>query len=65
MRIKNNADLILRLKDAPLDLKVFSCDEGGLYPVFRVRSIYIQQTEGEYTQVDENEPEAFQVLLVE
>ncbi len=65
MRITNNADLILRLKDAPLDLKVFSCDEGGLYPIHHIRSIYILQTDGEYTQVDENEPGAFQVLLVE
>jgi hypothetical protein len=57
----DNQSLINRLKDAPLDLKVYT----NYLPVRNVRSIYMKCENGVEIEVEESDKGAYQVLLIE
>lgn len=57
----DNQSLINRLKDAPLDLKVYT----NYLPVRNVRSIYMRYENGVEVEADESDKGTYQVLLIE
>lgn len=58
-------DLRRKIKQMPLGYKVFSCDEGGLYPISGARVINVIEEDDEYMECPEDTEGATPVILVE